>query len=57
MVENPPAVQEILVQSLSWEDPQEKETATNFSIFAWEIPWTEEAGGLLSIGLYRIGCD
>ena len=46
MVENPPVVQEMRVQSLGREDPREKETATHSSILAWEIPWTEEAGGL-----------
>ena len=35
---------------LGWEDPLEKEMATHFSIFAWEIPWTEEPGGLQSKG-------
>ena len=44
-VKNPPAVQEIRVQSLSWEDPLEKGMATHSSIIAWEIPWTEESGG------------
>ena len=46
MVENPPVVQEMRVQFLGREDPLEKETATHSSILAWEIPWTEEAGGL-----------
>ena len=36
------------VQSLSWEDPLEEEIATHSSILAWEIPWTEEPGGLQS---------
>ena len=35
--------QEVGVQSLGWEDPQEEEMATHSSIFAWEIPWTEES--------------
>ena len=35
---------------LKWEDPLEKEMATHYSILAWEIPWTEEPGGLQSIG-------
>ena len=39
-------MQETCVQSLSWEDPLEKEMATLSSILAWEIPWTEEPGGL-----------
>jgi len=38
---------ETRVQSLGWEDPLEKETATHSSILAWRIPWTEEPGGLL----------
>ena len=37
---------EILVQSLGWEDPLEEEMETRSSILAWEIPWTEEPGGL-----------
>ena len=39
-------MQEAWVQSLDWEDPLEMEMATYFSILAWEIPWTEELGGL-----------
>ena len=50
MVKNLPALQETWVQSLSWEDPLEKEMATHSSILAWEIPWTEEPGGLQSKG-------
>ena len=46
MVKNLPAVQETRVWSLDQEDPLEKEMATYFSILAWEIPWTEEPGGL-----------
>ena len=42
-------MQERQVQSLGWEDPLEKEMATYSSILAWEIPWTEEPGGLQSI--------
>ena len=42
-------MQETRVQSLSWEDPLDKEMATHSSILAWEIPWTEEPGGLQSI--------
>ena len=45
------------VQSLGWEDPLEKETVTHFSILAWRIPWTEEPGGLQSMGLQRTGHD
>ena len=45
------------VQSLSWEDPQEKGMATHPSILAWRIPWTEEPGGLQSLGLHRLRHD
>ena len=45
-VKNPLAMKEMWVRSLGWEDPQEKEMATHSSIFACEISWTEEAGGL-----------
>ena len=50
VVKNLPTMQEILIQSLVWEDPLEKEMVTHFSIFAWEIPWIEEPGGLQSMG-------
>ena len=43
-------MQEMQVQSLCWEDPLEKEVSTHSSILAWEIPWTEELGGLQSTG-------
>ena len=46
MVKNLPAVEETWFQSPGQEDPLEKETATDSSILAWEIPWTEEAGRL-----------
>ena len=42
--------QGMLVRFLVWEDPLEKEMATSSSILAWKIPWTEEPGGLQSIG-------
>ena len=45
-VKNLPAIQETEAQSLGWKDPLKKEIATNSSILAWEIPWTEEPGGL-----------
>ena len=48
MVKNLPAIQEIWVQSLGWKDALEKGMATHSSILAWEIPWTEEPGGLQS---------
>ena len=45
MLNNLPAMLEMWVQSVGWEDPREKEMATHSSILAWEIPWTEEPGG------------
>jgi len=57
VLKNPPAKQETQVQALGWEDPLEKETATHSSILAWEIPWTEEPGGLQSMGSQRTGYD
>ena len=50
MVKNLPAMQETRVQSLGQEDPLEKDLATHSSILAWRIPWTEEPGGLHSMG-------
>ena len=50
MVKNLPAVQEPWVQSLGWEISLEKEMANRSSILAWKIPWTEEPGGLQSMG-------
>ena len=50
VVKNAPAKQEIRVQSLVWEDPLKKEIATPSSILVGEIPWTEEPGGLQSMG-------
>ena len=57
MVKNLPAMQETQVQSLGWEDSLEKGMATHSSILAWRIPWTEEPGGLQSMGLLRVGHD
>ena len=54
MVKNPPAMQETRVQSLGWDDPLEKGLATLSSILAWRIPWTEEPGGLQSMGSQRV---
>ena len=55
-VKKPLAMQEILVQSLGWEDPLEKEVATHSSsTLDWKIPWAEESGGLQSMGLQRVG--
>ena len=45
------------VLSLGWEDPLEKEIATQSSILVWEIPWTEEPGGLQPMGSQRVGQD
>jgi len=45
-----PAMWKSWVRSLGWEDPLEKEMATHSSILAWKIPWTEEPGGLYSMG-------
>ena len=49
-VKNPPAMRETWVQSLHVENPLEKEMATHSSILTWEIPWTEDPGGLQSMG-------
>ena len=49
-VKNLPAMQETQVLSLDWEDPLEKEVETHSIILAWETPWTEEPGGLQSMG-------
>ena len=57
---NPPTnveTQETWVRSLSQEDPLEKEMATQFSILAWKIPWTEEPGTLQSVGSQRVNRD
>ena len=54
-VKNLPAVQETQVQSLGWEDPLKKKMATHSSILAWKISWTEEPGGLQSMGSQRVG--
>ena len=50
MVKNLPTLQETQVVYLGWEDPLEKGMATHSSILAWRIPWTEEPGGLQSMG-------
>ena len=57
MAKNLPAMQETQVRSLGQEDPLEKEMATHSSILAWRIPWTEEAGGLQSMGSQRVRHD
>ena len=56
-VKNAPAMRETQVQSLDQEDPLEKEMATHSSILVWEIPWTEELGGLQSMGSQRVRHD
>ena len=48
-------MQEMQIRSLGQEDPLEKEMATHSGILAWRIPWTEEPGGLQSMGLQRVG--
>ena len=57
MVKNLLAIMETWVRALGWEDPLEKGMATHCSILAWRIPWTEEPGGLQSMGLQIIGHD
>ena len=53
MLKNLPAMHETWVRSLGWEDPLEEGMATHSSILAWRIRWTEEPGGLQSIGSQR----
>ena len=55
MVKHLPTMQETRVRALGREDPLEKEIATHSSILAWKTPWTEELGGLQSMGLQRVG--
>ena len=55
MVKSLPAMRETWVQSLGREDPLEKQIATHSSVLAWRIPWTEEPGGLQSMGSQRVG--
>ena len=60
VVKNLPAkqeMQETWIQYLGWEDPLEKEMVTHSSILAWRILWTEELGGLQSVGLQRVERD
>ena len=57
VVKNQPAIQETHVPPFGWEDPLEKEIAMHSSIVAWEIPWTEEPGGLKSMGSQKVGHD
>ena len=57
MVKRLPAMQETWVGSLGQEDPLQKEMATHSSTLAWKIPWTEEPGGLQSMGSQRVEHD
>ena len=57
MVKTLPAMQETPLQSLGQEDTLEEKMATYSSILPWRIPWTEETGGLQSMGLQRVGHD
>ena len=57
MVKNLPAMQETCIRSLGGEDPLEKKLATHSSILTWSIPWTEDPGGLQSMGLESVGHD
>ena len=55
VVKNSPSLWETWVLSLGWEEPLEESMAMYSSILAWRIPWTEEPGGLQSIGSQRVG--
>ena len=57
MVKNLPAMQETRVRSLHWEDPLKNGKATNSSVFAWRIPWTDEPCGLQFMGSQRVEHD
>ena len=57
MVKNLPVMKETRVQSLDWEVALEKKMATHSNILAWRIPWSEESGGLQSMGLQRVEHD
>ena len=57
MVKNPPAMQEIRVQSLGRKDPLEESVATHSNILAWRITWAKEPGGLQSMGSQRVRHD
>ena len=54
MVKRLSMMRETWVQSLGWEDPLEEDIATHFNNLAWEIPWTEESGGLQTMELQRV---
>ena len=53
-IKNPPAMQETWIRSLGWEDSLEEGMATHSSILVWRIPWTEEPGGLQSMGCKQL---
>ena len=57
MIKNPPALWETWVRSVGWEDPLEEGIATQSSILAWRIPWTEEPGGLQFAGSQTVRHD
>ena len=57
MIKNLPVMWETQVLSLGWEDSLEKGMATHSSILAWRVPWTEEPGGLQSMGSQRVRHD
>ena len=57
MIKNLPTMQETWVQSLGREDPPEEKMETHSSIIAWRIPWTEDPGGLQSMGSQRVRHD
>ena len=57
MVKNLLAMRETWVRSLGWEDSLEEGVATHSSVLIWRIPWTEELGGLQSMGSQRVGHD
>ena len=56
-VKSPPEMQDTQVRSLGWEDALEKGVATHSSVLAWKTPWTEEPGGLQSMGSQRVRHD
>ena len=56
-VKNQPVIQETQLQSLGWEDPQDKEMVAHPNILAWKILWTEEPGGLQSMWSQRVRRD
>ena len=57
MVQSLPAVQDTRVQCLGWEDTLEEGMPIHSGVLTWRIPWTEEPGGLQSVGPHRVGHD